>query len=314
MKKTLILGGCGFIGKNLTEAFSGDRRYSLVVFDRPAALKNTERRKGIKYYGGDFNSQAALEKVFRENKIDTVLHLVSTTVPAASDGFGMVFDIESNLVPTVRLLCLMRKYGARKIVFASSGGTVYGPVAARGRRGGIPESASTNPICSHGTVKLAIEKYIQLSSYMYGLDYLVLRISNPYGEHHSSRVQGLINVALRNVRDNKPVTIWGDGKVVRDYIYIKDCVKAIKSLVDKGAAGEIVNVGSGRGYSINEVLRAVSAQAGDFKVERKSGRKFDVPRVVLDIRRLKSLTGFSPTDLRDGIKKTHDWLQKKGDE
>lgn len=312
MKKILILGGCGFIGKNLAEEFAGDRRYSLLVFDRPAALKTATRLKGVKYYGGDFNSQAALEKVFRENKVDTVLHLVSTTVPAASDGFGMVFDIESNLVPTVRLLCLMRKYGARKIVFASSGGTIYGPAAAAGRRTGIPECAGTNPICSHGTVKLAIEKYIQLSAYLHGLEYLVLRISNPYGEHHSSRVQGLINVALRNVRDGLPVTVWGDGKVVRDYIYIKDCVKAVKRLIDKDVSGEIINVGSGRGYSVNEVLRVMRGLVGDFSVERKPGRKFDVPRVVLDIRRLKALTGFRPTDIKAGIRKTREWLLETG--
>ncbi|MDD5208130.1 MAG: NAD-dependent epimerase/dehydratase family protein [Elusimicrobiales bacterium] len=311
MKNILILGGLGFIGKNLLEEFSGDRRYSLIVFDRPAALKKAVRRKGVRYYGGDFDSQAALEKVFRENKVDTVLHLVSTTVPAASDGFEMVYDIESNLVPTVRLLCLMRKYGARKIVFASSGGTVYGPETAHARGGGIPENASTNPICSHGTVKLAIEKYIQLSAYLHGLEYLVLRISNPYGEYHSSQVQGLINVALRNVRDGKLVTVWGDGKVVRDYVYIADCVKAVKKLIDLGASGEIINVGSGKGYSVNEVLRLLRGLAGDFKIERKPGRKFDVPRVVLDIRRLKSLTGFRPTDIRTGIKNTLEWLRKK---
>lgn len=311
MKNILILGGLGFIGKNLLEEFSGDRRYSLIVFDRPAALKNAVRRKGIKYYGGDFDSQTALEKIFRENKVDTVLHLISTTVPAASDGFDMVYDIESNLVPTVRLLCLMRKYGARKIIFASSGGTVYGPATARGRRGGIPEGAATNPICSHGTVKLAIEKYIQLSSYLHGLEYLVLRISNPYGEYHASLVQGLINVALRNAHEGQPITVWGDGKVVRDYIYIADCVKAVKKLIDIGASGEIINVGSGKGYSVNEVLRLVRDLAGDLKVERKPGRKFDVPRVVLDIRRLKSLTGFRPTDIKTGMKSTYEWLRKK---
>lgn len=308
MKKILILGGCGFLGKNITEELLNDRRYSLIVFDRPAALKAATRYKGVLYYAGDFNSHASLEKVFKENKVDTVLHLVSTTVPAASDGFGMVFDIESNLVPTVRLLCMMREYGAKKIIFASSGGSVYGPAAGNTRRRNIPESAPTNPICSHGTVKLAIEKYISLSSYLHGLQYLILRISNPYGEHHSSSVQGLINVALKRALNNEPVTLWGNGEIIRDYIYVKDCARIFKTLMDKGLTGETLNIGSGTGHSVTEVLGMIKDVAGEFKIDKKSKRKFDVPRSVLDISKLRSLIDFNPTGIREGITNTYSWL------
>ncbi|MDA8130460.1 MAG: NAD-dependent epimerase/dehydratase family protein [Elusimicrobia bacterium] len=309
-KKILVIGGCGFIGRNLLEEFAKDRRYSVVVFDRPEAIKAAAKIGSAVYVPGNFDSRSSLEGIFRRHRIDTVVHLVSTTVPASSDGFAMVYDIETNLVPTVRLLCLMEKYKARRIIFASSGGTVYGPGA--GGRAAVSESCATNPICSHGTVKLAIEKYIQLSSYLHGLEYLILRISNPYGEHHSSRVQGLINVALRNMAEGRPVRIWGDGRVVRDYIYVKDCVRAVKRLMDAAVSGEIVNVGSGRGHSVNEVLRMLRKVAGELRVERRPGRKFDVPRVVLNVSRLKALTGFVPTPLEAGIRKTFEWLSGGG--
>lgn len=311
MKNILILGGMGFIGKNLVEEFSSDPGFSISVFDSPAAEESRDAANGkFDFYGGDFNNEADLEAVFKQKKIDLVVHLISTTIPAGSTGSEIVYDIESNLVPTVKLLGLMRKYGASKIVFASSGGTVYGPNPKGHPGGSIPESNETNPICSHGTVKLAIEKYICLSAYLHGLEYLILRISNPYGEHHVSRRQGLINVVLRKVLDNQPVTIWGDGEIVRDYIYVKDCVKIIKTLIEKGVAGETINVGSGIGYSVNQVLGMVKEIAGEFKIEKQSARRFDVPRSVLDISKLRSFMEFTPTDIRTGIRNTFEWLRR----
>ncbi|OGS06495.1 MAG: hypothetical protein A2270_07360 [Elusimicrobia bacterium RIFOXYA12_FULL_51_18] len=311
MKNILILGGLGFIGRNLVEELYNPLDYSLIVFDAPtaqAASGNVPAQ--FIFYGGDFNLESDLERVFKENAIDLVVHFISTTIPAGSTGAEIVYDIESNLVPTVKLLGLMRKYLVRKIVFASSGGTVYGLPLTNLSSRNIPETSETNPICSHGAVKLAIEKYICLSSYLYDVQYLILRISNPYGEHHSSLRQGLINVTLKKAINNQTLRIWGDGEIVRDYIYVKDCVKVIKQLIDKGASGEILNIGSGVGYSINEIVAIVQNVAGDFKVEREKARKFDVPRSVLDISKLKALVDFQPTDIHSGIKKTFDWIMK----
>ena len=222
-KNILILGGFGFIGLNLLEELLSAQGYSLVVFDSAPAPAAWAAPAACKIYRGDFCREHDLEKVFKENEIDIVVHLVSTTIPAGSNGSEMIYDIESNLVPTVKLLSLMRRFGVPKIVFASSGGTVYGLPQRGLQTQNFAETWSTNPICSHGAVKLAMEKYIQLSGYLHGLEYLILRISNPYGEHHSSSVQGLINVALNNVLAGRPVVVWGDGKVVRDYIYVNSC-------------------------------------------------------------------------------------------
>lgn len=307
-KNILILGGFGFIGLNLLEELFSARGYSVVIFDSAPAPAAWADKATCKIYRGDFCREHDLEEVFKENKIDIVVHLVSTTIPTDSNGSEMVYDIESNLVPTVKLLCLMRRLSVPKIIFASSGGTVYGLPQKGLQAGNFAETWSTNPICSHGTVKLAMEKYIQLSGYLYGLEYLILRISNPYGEHHSSSVQGLINVALKNVLAGRPVVVWGDGEVVRDYIYVKDCVKAIRALIDQGISGEIFNVGSGSGYSVNEILTLIKDVAGKFQVKRVHSRKFDVPKAVLDISNLEAAVDFNPTNIKNGIKKTYRWL------
>ena len=307
-KNILILGGFGFIGLNLLEELSSARGYSVVVFDSLPAPVAWAAKTACKIYQGNFCREQDLEDVFKENKIDIVVHLVSTTIPAGSNSSEMVYDIESNLVPTVKLLSLMRRFGVPKIVFASSGGTVYGLPQKGQEERNFAETWSTNPICSYGAIKLAVEKYIQLSCYLNGLEYLILRISNPYGEHHSSSVQGLINVALKNVVAGCPVVVWGDGKVVRDYIYVKDCVKAVRTLIDKGISGEIFNVGSGSGHSVNEILALIKEVTGKFQVERVNSRKFDLPRAVLDISNLEAAIDFNPTNIKNGIKKTYRWL------
>ena len=311
MKRVLILGGSGFIGKNLVEELLADDFYSVIVFDSTDNSSEKEKsRKNFKFYSGNFNAEADLEKVFQENKIDVVVHLISTTIPASSNGANIVYDIESNLVGAIRLLALMKKYNVPKIVFASSGGTIYGLPENDACASGIAECHGNNPICSHGIIKLAIEKYIHLYKYLNNIDYLILRMSNPYGEYHSSETQGLINVILKKVIAKHPVVIWGDGGIVRDYIYVKDCVKAIKRLIDKGTVNEILNIGSGTGRSINDIIEIIREITGDFKIKREAGRKFDVPRVVLDTSKLKLIIDFRPTSIETGIKNTYEWLLK----
>jgi len=302
-KNILILGGAGFIGKNLVEELKND--YDLIVFGRK---ENCFAGNNPLFYKGDFSESRDLEIIFGENKIDLVIHLISTTIPSISNE-NMSFDVDSNLTGTINLLNLMKKYSVPKIIFVSSGGTIYGKINPS--IDSVSENHPTNPICSHGIIKLAIEKYILLYHHLYGIDYLILRVSNAYGENHASDRLGLINVALKKIINKQSVQIWGDGMVIRDYIYAKDCVSIIRKLIEKGISNEIINVGSGIGHSINDILSIIQKIAGDFNIEKSEMRNFDVPKIILNTNKLKSFIDFELTDIEVGIRNTYNWLKNK---
>src|ERR1700749_935581 len=185
MKSILFLGGMGFIGKNLIEVFARSGSYRCFVFNNENFIHEPSPLfKNLPVFIGDIRNGDSLAKVLAAYQIDILCHLVSTTVPSTSNG-NMALDIESNLVGTIRVLDLAVKYGVKKILFLSSGGTVYGIP----RSNPVAETAPTNPICSHGIVKVAVEHYLHLYRHLYGLEYLACRVSNPFGEYHYSTIQ-----------------------------------------------------------------------------------------------------------------------------
>lgn len=298
-KNVLLIGGFGFLGRNLLEALESD--YNVIVFDRgvPPDVQN------IVSFRGDFTNKDDLEQVFHKSAIDLVIHCVSTTIPSNTD---IIFDIHSNVIGTIQLLELMKKYSVPKIVFLSSGGTVYGVIE---ETQSVDELHPTFPICSHGISKLTIERYIHLYHHLYKIDYLILRLSNPFGEHHISDKHGFINVALKKIVHHEAIEVWGDGEVVRDYVYVKDCASIIKELLQKNISNEIFNVGSGTGLSINQILSLLEKKYGKLNVRWQEKRNFDVPKIVLNITKLQSIIKHQFTPLERGIHHTYDWLKNQ---
>lgn len=294
----LLLGSLGFIGQNLIEELKND--YNLIVFGRQPGQYSPD----YTYYSGDFTKPETVEIIFKNHTIDLVIHAISTTIPSSSD---WALDIDSNLKNTIHLLELLKQYKVQKILFLSSGGTVYGLIDGPGC---VAEDHPTYPISAHGINKLAIEKYIYLYQQLYHIQYLILRLSNLFGEKHSSNTHGLINVALKKIIKKEPMTVWGDGEIIRDYIYIKDCVKIIHQLINKNVSNQIINVGSNQGHSINEILTIIRNQIGDFKIVNTAARNFDVQRIVLDTSKLKSFINIQLTPIAEGIQSTYRWLEQ----
>ncbi len=306
LKKILIFGGFGFIGTNLTEELLKRGNYEIIIFDtKNIIIQNLEILKHVKVYYGDFHNEKDYEIIFKENEIDVVIHLISTTIPSVSNE-NIIYDIDSNLVNTIKLLNIMKKYQIKNIVYPSSGGTIYGILTKEHR-----ESDSTSPICSYGIVKLAIERYLYLYNYLYGINYLILRLSNPYGEYHKNPHQGLINVILGKILNGKIIEIWGDGSVQRDFIYIKDIVRIIIDLIEKNIQNQIINIGSGRGYSINEILTIIREKIGDFSLKFVEERAIDVPYLVLNNDKLKTFLNINLIGIEEGVKRTYEWLKKR---
>lgn len=303
----LIVGGGGFIGSHLAERFLrlGAR---VSIFDRPNLIRpdNLSGLAELRWFEGEFTNHEDLAEVIEPGQV--VVHLVSTTLPKSSND-NPIFDVESNLVGTLRLLELIRQKGARKIVFVSSGGTVYGIP----ERTPISEDDPTDPICSYGITKLAIEKYLHLYKVLHHIDYVVCRLSNPYGERQRVGAnQGAVAVFMDRIKSGKAIDIWGDGQVVRDYIYIDDAVDAIVlSVINSGVSG-VFNVGSGKGVSLDELISAISSVTGlDSLRNYLPPRGFDVPVSVLNIEKARGILSWTPkTDLKDGLSMTWAWLRE----
>lgn len=303
----LVLGGAGFIGSHLVDELVC-RGHFVRVFDLPnIATQNLQRSiHSIELVNGDFENISDVLPLLKD--IEVVVHLVSTTLPGTSNA-NPGYDIETNVVGTIRLLEEAAKVGVRKIVFPSSGGTVYGiPLALP-----ISEDHPTNPICSHGIGKLAIEKYLALYQHLYGLDYTVLRFGNPYGPRQRIRsVQGAIAVFLGKVLHDEPITVWGDGTAARDYFYVSDLISACVRVIENETPSKVFNIGSGESTSLAKILSIIRDVTGkEPQVLYTPSRKLDVPVNCLDTNRANTELGWSPqVPLREGIARTWKWLKE----
>lgn len=304
--RCLVLGGRGFIGSHLVDALLVNGHF-VRCFDRPhvAPLGDAHMSNpNFELYEGDLVSEADVTQALVG--CDVCFHLVSTTLPKSSNA-DPVFDVESNVLGTVRLLTHAVRSGLTKVIFVSSGGTVYGVP----KQLPILESHPTDPVCSYGITKLAIEKYLGLFKQLHGLDYTVLRIANPFGERQRTHAsQGAVAVFLGKVLRGEPVEIWGDGSVVRDYIHIADVVDALLAALERASNEHVFNIGSGRGHSLNEVIDAIENVTGKVADRRYlPGRVFDVPVSVLAIERAQRSLAWSPRiNFDQGLAKFADWM------
>jgi UDP-glucose 4-epimerase len=307
--KSLILGGGGFLGSHLSEALLAEN-HDVVIFDQPnARYLEYSRRQGAAIITGDFLNVddlcAAMENC------DLVYYLISTTVPQTSNE-NPQHDIRTNVIGSLYVLDEARKQGVKKIIFSSSGGTVYGiPQEIP-----IKESHPTEPISSYGIGKLTIEKYLHLYWVLYRLDYCILRISNAYGARQPiTPTQGVIAAFLGKATNNKEIIVWGDGSVLRDYVYASDIANAfLKASLYQGDL-KVFNIGSGHGHSLNDIIGAIeNITQVPLQVKYLPGRPFDVPINVLDISRAKLHLNWEPkVRLEEGILYSLEWMQKYQD-
>lgn len=306
-KNILILGGYGFIGTNILkyiDQYFSDL-YQCIVFDRVA-----KHPHGInvscasKSYAGDFSDSQFLEQIFTENHIDIVIHSLSTTIPVESQNAR--YDVESNLLPTLDILQNMVKYGVKNIVYISSGGAVYGNQLCS-----HSEQDNVSPISSYGVVKLAIEKYILQYTQLYGIQSLIVRLSNPYGPYHFNPRQGIINIAIRKSLRGEALQVWGDGNTHKDYIYITDFVQILFHLIAIDQYCGVINIGSGHVTSINDIIRTIRCHNLELEVGYTHAKQLDVSNFELDITKLKAMMGdYNFTDISEGISKTIEWTQQ----
>jgi UDP-glucose 4-epimerase len=303
--RVLITGGNGFIGSHLVDhaLLAG---WDVCVYD-VAREKYRDQRDNVEYLYGDLYINGLPQEALRD--VDVVFHLACTTIHKTSND-DPVFDIQSNLVSTVKLLQQCVRARVNRFVFLSSGGTVYGIPQALP----VSESHPTDPICSYGIHKLAIEKYLGLFHHLHGLDYVVLRPSNPYGERQDFRgEQGAVAVFLGKIALGKPISIWGDGEIVRDYFHVDDLARACMGAATQRVKRRVLNISSGVGFSLNALVDKIEAVLGvKAEVHRNStsARPFDVSELYLDRSEAEKVLSWRPqVTLEQGITRTWLWVQ-----
>jgi len=299
----LVLGGNGFIGSHLLDHLRTNG-HKVRVFDRQDELYRKPQPE-VDYYIGDFGNRAMLASALKN--IDVVFHLISTTVPKTSND-DPAFDVLSNVVETIYLLEQCVKEHVKKVVFVSSGGAVYGTPSVLP----VSEDSPTNPESSYGITKLTIEKYLSLFHRLYGLNYTIMRPSNPYGARQNPFAnQGVIAVFLGRIAKGEVLEIWGDGEATKDYISIGDLIDGIYRATFFKVSSRIFNIGSGVGYSVNDLVQIIGEVVDQrFTVLYSAKGIHDVSKIYLDITRAKRELGWEPTTPLDvGIRSVWDFVK-----
>jgi UDP-glucose 4-epimerase len=294
--RIVIVGGAGFIGSALAQSLHARGLQPLVLDTAPRLAKARASLGSIATAAFDFSaSPPDARRLFAG--ADALVHLGCTTNPAHSMQ-GIAWDAESNIAPSVRLFDAAAEAGIRRVVFASSGGTVYGMP----QRMPVSEADPARPLSAYGVSKLAIENYLALYTQLLGIS---LRVANPYGSFQLSGTQvGVIARCVAAVHKNEAIEVWGDGCVVRDYIAIEDVIEAFRLAIETPAmAPGAYNIGTGIGSSVNDIIDTVFAIAGrDVPVSYLQGRPYDVPAIVLDSSRFQACTPWTASvALRAGI-------------
>ena len=300
MGKSLILGGAGFIGGNLARKLI-EAGEDVRIFTRPSSsISNIEDiLNNVEIAYGDFSDDVALRNAL--NDIDVVYHLISTTFPSMTVA-SSVFDVLSNLLPTIRLVELCLASGIKKIVYASSGGTVYGEPKITP----IPETHPLMPTSAYGQSKLTIENYLNFYARSSDIDIHILRISNPFGPGQKLfGVQGIIAVTMGCILYDRVLNIYDEGKAIRDYIYIDDVIQALHTAGNtRGSA--IANISSAKGHSVMDIVHALENISGK-EIQKKyvDARPGDVSVNILSNQHAFELYGWKPkVGFEEGLKMT----------
>lgn len=310
--KSLLLGGAGFIGTNLALKLAEVKNNVVTIVDKDLAYFNEIKKfnySNIKYVESDFSEKTDFKRLLEGQ--DIVYHLISSTVPTTSN-LHIAQEIEANVVVTSYMLEACVACNVKRVVFISSGGTVYGINAACP----LNEDMPTEPISSYGIQKITIEKLLYLYNYMYNLDYRIVRLANPYGPfQRPNGILGAVTTFTNKVLRGETIIVYGDGSVVRDFIYIDDAISAMLKIANEDCRYKIYNVGSGYGTSISDLLYTIEKSLNmKVNVEYREARKVDVPVNYLDVSRYEKEFGkIDSVTLQEGINRTANFLKNKMD-
>ncbi|MDO5127353.1 MAG: NAD-dependent epimerase/dehydratase family protein [Eubacteriales bacterium] len=297
MKKILVLGGNGFIGRNLCRYLRGAGE-DVYSFDMSYPK---EQDKGIHYLEGDFFDDYTLREMIEG--MDIIFHAICTLNPGNSNE-KCILGYERDFVQTAKLCNYIKDKNCR-LIFLSSGGTVYGNQEHQP----ISEDAVPVPINHYGNLKLCIENTIRTFNFQSKRHMLVARISNPYGPGQDYlKGVGFIDAALKRALHGEPIEVWGDGSIVRDYIYIEDVCRMLHALVYYHGPYEVFNVSSNTATSQKDVLRIIEQLVPHVEIRYLPARNVDAHTIMLDNSRMKEVDDFELIRIEQGINRYYEYI------
>jgi UDP-glucose 4-epimerase len=297
MKKVLILGANGFIGKALCRRLA--KEYKILAYDIKFSEEN-RNIENVEFIEGNFIQEISFEEILEG--VDTIYHLISTTLPTDSTKYVQEEIIE-NVLPTVRLLEAMVAKQVKTIIFSSSAGTIYGE---KGHCVNNVEDALA-PNCSYGVQKKVIETYLEFYGLKYGINYKIARIANPYGlGQDAKRVQGVIPILIGRLLEEEEIVVYGDGSNARDYIYMEDLIEVLVKLLEYCGDKSKFNIGTGRVHSLLEIINLIEkiSKKKFVKINYLPVRIHDISSTNLEVKSTFLELDWTPdTDLEQGIAK-----------
>lgn len=296
----LILGGNGFIGKNLGRHL-GNKGYSVTSFD---IVSPEKKEDNIQYVIGDFFDDTSLTS--RLENIDVVIHAISTINPGNSNTKYMQ-GYEGDFIQSIKLAKLSLRYNF-KLIYLSSGGTVYGNQESMP----ILEDTLPLPVNHYGNLKLCVENTYRTFNIQAGTSIKIARIANPYGPGQDYlKGVGFIDAALKRAMNNEKICVFGDGSVVRDYIYIDDVCKMLEKIILYSGGIDVFNVGTGKGTSQNEIIDIIKDLLDNTLLEYLPARTVDVPKIVLDNSRISTIYDGKCLDIESGMFKYYKYMRSE---
>ncbi len=301
----LVTGGAGFIGSHVVEGLLKEG-LSPIVVDNLSTGKIENLNPNALFYQQSVEDEEMMERVFMLHKPVYVFHLAAQSSVSVSVR-NPVEDARANILGTLVLLQKSVKYGAKKFIFSSTGGAIYGDNV----KIPTPETEIPNPISPYGIAKLSVERYLDFFSKEYGLEYVSLRYSNVYGPRQDPYGEaGVVAIFTNRMLKGEKVTIFGDGEYVRDYVYVDDVVRANILAMEKGK-NVVLNIGTGRGTTVNELFKMLKSITGySDEPEYAPPRKGDVRKSILDCSKAKEILDWEPkVSLEEGLRRTVEYFK-----
>ena len=297
--RILLVGGNGFLGTHLAQSLLN--RWDVRIFDRPRNLLVAADNVRTGVVGSGSEMDAAMDGC------EAIIYLIHET------GSSPYLDSERqsltrNMDLFLTTMASAEKCGVKKIALYSSGGAVYGIP----QKLPVCENHPIRPISAYGVAKASMELYLHSAAHSKGIQYLILRPSNPYGPgQHPLRKQGVIPIFINKILKGEPLEIWGNGNLCKDYIFVKDLTMITAALLSMEWENKAYNIGSGHGTSLLTIIQTIEQITQKAAITNfMPPRSTDVPEIVLDTSRVSQRTGICPcTSLADGIGATVEWLK-----